>query len=213
MEQLKLKFLPLCQVISILLNCLFWVASSLPKSLSNIEFETLIINVFGLVVGGILLFLCWAKSYSEQSDWFIGILNICNIFLIIALVIHSFVKEEKESEIEHIIASIFNVLMYLSLLQNPLLIYLKQSYQQGSLPFPQLILGSLSSCFWIIYGILTCKKEVYIPNSIGLFFLIVISIFCIKIKKVFQKNESFGINSIISEGFVSQPLIDTETQG
>ena len=121
--------------------------------------------------------------------------------------------EDKSQSINQIIASFFNVLMYLSLLQNPLLIYLKQSYQQGSLPFPQLILGSLSSCFWIIYGILTCKKEVYIPNSIGLFFLIVISIFCIYIKKEFKKNERFGLNSITSEGFVSQSPIETDTQG
>ena len=209
-KQLEIKFLPLCQVISILLNCLFWIASTFTftESQKEEELEALIINAIGLVVSGILLFLCWAKSYSEQSDWFIGILNICNIFLIIAVSVgkHSLL-------ITQIIASIFNVLMYLSLLQNPLLIYLKQSYQQGSLPFLQLIVGLLSSFVWIIYGVLTCKPEVSITNSIGLFFLIAILIFCIKIKKEFKKNERLGLDSIISEGIVSQSQIETDTQG
>ena len=215
-KQLEIKFLPLCQVISILLNCLFWIASTFTYTESQKEeiksnkeeLEALIINAIGLVVGGILLFLCWAKSYSEQSDWFIGILNICNIFLIIAVYVG-----KHSPLITKIIASIFNVLMYLSLLQNPLLIYLKQSYQQGSLPFLQLIVGLLSSFVWIIYGVLTCKPEVSITNSIGLFFLIAILIFCIKIKKEFKKNERLGLDSIISEGIVSQSQIETDTQG
>lgn len=205
-KQLELKFLPLCQIISILLNCLFWIAST--ESKKEEKLATLIINAIGLVIGGILLFLCWAKSYSEQSDWFIGILNICNIFLIIAVSVG-----KQFLLITQIIASIFNVLMYLSLLQNPLLIYLKQSYQQGSLPFLQLIVGLLSSFVWIIYGVLTCKPEVSITNSIGLFFLITILIFCIKIKKEFKKNERLGLDSIISEGIVSQSQIETDTQG
>jgi hypothetical protein len=216
-EKMQLKFLPLFQVIFILLNCLFWFTTNLPY---NLDFntplikESLPINIFGLVTGIVLLFFCWANSYSENSYLFILILNICNFLFQIAMFIHFYTQNSNKNEenegdpITKIIAIIFNVLMYLSLLQNPLAIYLEKNYREGSLPLYQIIIGLLSTVVWIIYGILMTRTEVLIPNTLGFIVLIGISLFCLKIIKKFQNNEN--VNSVTSEGFVSQ--IETDTQ-
>lgn len=218
-ERMQIKFLPLFQVISVLLNCLFWIISYLPDGEMSLEsiLESLIINTFGLFTGIGLLFYCWVKSYSENSCLFISILNVCHSFFQIAIFIHFYTQtlgEENQGKlITQIIACIFNVLMYVSLLQNPFLIYFEKKYQKDFLPLDQLYIGLLSTGVWIIYGMVKDDRWIIIPNSIGLFFLIIILIFCIIIKKVIQKNERIGLNSIISEVFVSQSPIETDTQG
>ena len=213
-ERMQIKFLPLFQVISVLLNCLFWTTSYLPNGKMTIEFilESLVINIFGLLTGIGLLFYCWVKSYSENSYLFILILNICNFFFQIAMFIHFTLNSGQDKElITKIIAGIFNVLMYLSLLQNPLVIYLEKNYREGSLPLGQIIIALLSTVVWIIYGILKRdnRLEVLIPNILGFIVLIGILLFRWKIIKKFQNNEN--VNSVTSEGFVSQSSIETDT--
>ena len=199
----------------VLLNCLFWFTTNLPNN-SNFNTqlikESLPINIFGLLAGIVLLFFCWENSYSENSYLFILILNICNFFFQIAMFIHFTLKSDQDKElITKIIAGIFNVLMYLSLLQNPLVIYLEKNYREGSLPLGQIIIALLSTVVWIIYGILKRdnRLEVLIPNILGFIVLIGILLFRWKIIKKFQNNEN--VNSVTSEGFVSQSSIETDT--
>lgn len=200
-KKMQIQYLPILQVLSIIFNCLFWITSTVP-SIDNIKdnLKTLIINVIGLIIGLLFLFLCWIKSYSENPDMFILILNIFNIFFQVAFGTYYAIKETYGKIISQIIAGIFNVLMYLSLLQNPLINYYQHKYQKYSLPFIQIFVGLASTIIWFIYGILSMKYEVIIPNVIAIIFLIAILIFCkiiTKIQYVELNEESEEQNQII----------------
>ena len=182
-------YLPGSQVFAIIFNCMFWVISAFStKNITNTaQWETILCNAIGLSVGFILIVIYWAFSYKTKSTNFIYLFNVCNITFQVGWLIYYLFEDSASTTSSgmsptQIIASVFNIVMYASLIQNPLLVLKDGEVNPDIIPYVELAVGFASTLAWLLYGLITLKNQVIIPNIAGIVCLATIFLFCLCVK-------------------------------
>ena len=158
--KLKTEYLPITLLLTILLNCTFWLLHGITSSIigDKIWYSLLICNGYGLIINVTLLFLFLYLYLDKNIIQFIGYgLFVINVLGQVCYIIEIWVlkKGAKNNEYNNLIgtvATIVNVCMYLSPAVN--IIKLFQTGKYEFLPIVTNIVGFITTVVWLIYGIL-----------------------------------------------------------
>jgi len=206
--QLKPEHLPLTLLLSILLNCTFWILHGITTSIieKKIWWSLLICNFYGLIINITLLFLFLYIYLEKNIKNFLGYgLFVINILIEISYLIEIWVlkKGKRNDEYNNLIggvATIFNVCMYLSPATNIIRLLQNESYE--FLPIFTNIVGFITTLVWLVYGILTfdskndSAKYTLYSNSFSVFIVTIQIIFWIYyfIHSIYIEDLNYEIN-------------------
>jgi len=162
-EHQDIKNMPLFLILTIIFNCLFWLLNAFSSTDLNAWIPLLVSNIGGLVMNTVLLFFYLFVYLKKNVKKFLGFgFFVVNLMVEITYVTFRYVISVKtDSETFHLIgfvATIINVLMYSSPIQNIKLIIKEGKYE--ALPIYTLILGFFTTFTFFIQGIISyCYAE------------------------------------------------------
>lgn len=162
-EHQDIKNMPLFLILTIIFNCLFWLLNAFSSNDLNAWIPLLVSNIGGLVMNTVLLFFYLFVYLKKNVKKFLGFgFFVVNLMVEITYVTFRYVISVKtDSETFHLIgfvATIINVLMYSSPIQNIKLIIKEGKYE--ALPIYTLILGFFTTFTFFIQGIISfCYAE------------------------------------------------------
>ena len=162
-EHQDIKNMPLFLILTIIFNCLFWLLNAFSSTNILAWIPLLVSNIGGLVMNTVLLFFYLFVYLRKNVKKFLGFgFFVVNLLVEITYVTFRYVISVKtDSETFHLIgfvATIINVLMYSSPIQNIKLIIKEGKYE--ALPIYTLILGFFTTFTFFIQGIISfCYAE------------------------------------------------------
>ena len=162
-EHHDIKNMPLFLILTIIFNCLFWLLNAFSSNDLYAWIPLLASNIGGLVMNTILLFFYLFVYLKKNVKKFLGFgFFVVNLMVEITYITFRYVISVKtDSETFHLIgfvATIINVLMYSSPIQNIKLIIKEGKYE--ALPIYTLILGFFTTLTFFIQGIISyCYAE------------------------------------------------------
>ena len=162
-EHQDIKNMPLFLILTIIFNCLFWLLNAFSSTNILAWIPLLVSNIGGLVMNTVLLFFYLFVYLRKNVKKFLGFgFFVVNLMVEITYVTFRYVISVKtDSETFHLIgfvATIINVLMYSSPIQNIKLIIKEGKYE--ALPIYTLILGFFTTFTFFIQGIISfCYAE------------------------------------------------------
>ncbi len=162
-EHQDIKNMPLFLILTIIFNCLFWLLNAFSSTNIFAWIPLLVSNIGGLVMNTVLLFFYLFVYLRKNVKKFLGFgFFVVNLMVEITYVTFRYVISVKtDSETFHLIgfvATIINVLMYSSPIQNIKLIIKEGKYE--ALPIYTLILGFFTTFTFFIQGIISfCYAE------------------------------------------------------
>ena len=162
-EHQDIKNMPLFLILTIIFNCLFWLLNAFSSTNILAWIPLLVSNIAGLVMNTVLLFFYLFVYLKKNVKKFLGFgFFVVNLMVEITYVTFRYVISVKtDSETFHLIgfvATIINVLMYSSPIQNIKLIIKEGKYE--ALPIYTLILGFFTTFTFFIQGIISfCYAE------------------------------------------------------
>ena len=162
-EHQDIKNMPLFLILTIIFNCLFWLLNAFSSNDLYAWIPLLVSNIGGLVMNTVLLFFYLFVYLKKNVKKFLGFgFFVVNLMVEITYVTFRYVISVKtDSETFHLIgfvATIINVLMYSSPIQNIKLIIKEGKYE--ALPIYTLILGFFTTFTFFIQGIISfCYAE------------------------------------------------------
>jgi len=162
-EHHDIKNMPLFLILTIIFNCLFWLLNAFSSTNILAWIPLLVSNIGGLVMNTVLLFFYLFVYLKKNVKKFLGFgFFVVNLMVEITYVTFRYVISVKtDSETFHLIgfvATIINVLMYSSPIQNIKLIIKEGKYE--ALPIYTLILGFFTTFTFFIQGIISyCYAE------------------------------------------------------
>ena len=162
-EHQDIKNMPLFLILTIIFNCLFWLLNAFSSTDIFAWIPLLVSNIGGLVMNTVLLFFYLFVYLKKNVKKFLGFgFFVVNLMVEITYVTFRYVISVKtDSETFHLIgfvATIINVLMYSSPIQNIKLIIKEGKYE--ALPIYTLILGFFTTFTFFIQGIISyCYAE------------------------------------------------------
>ena len=162
-EHQDIKNMPLFLILTIIFNCLFWLLNAFSSTNILAWIPLLVSNIGGLVMNTVLLFFYLFVYLKKNVKKFLGFgFFVVNLMVEITYVTFRYVISVKtDSETFHLIgfvATIINVLMYSSPIQNIKLIIKEGKYE--ALPIYTLILGFFTTFTFFIQGIISyCYAE------------------------------------------------------
>lgn len=171
-RKLEPQSIPLFLLLSILLNCLFWVIYA-TEDKDNILVLPLVTNSIGLGVNIVLMFL-YLYIFLEQKLWeflgysfFVVDILVEIYYLMMRYIVHNNIK--RHPQLIEFIANIIGVFMYASPAQNIFKVIKTGKYEM--LPILTNVLGFVSTLIWLFYGATTEKPQTLASNGIS--FLII----------------------------------------
>ena len=184
-EHQDIRNMPLFLILTIIFNCLFWLLNAFSSEDINAWIPLLVSNLGGLIINTGLLFFYLFVYLKRNINKFLGF-GFFVVDLMVEVTYLTFryiIKKGEDYENFHLIgfvATIINVLMYSSPLQNIKLIIKQGRYE--ALPIYTLITGFFVTLTFFIQGIIsycmTDKKnerrnaiETMISNGISFFLL------------------------------------------
>ena len=162
-EHQDIKNMPLFLILTIIFNCLFWLLNAFSSTDIFAWIPLLVSNIGGLVMNTVLLFFYLFVYLKKNVKKFLGFgFFVVNLMVEITYVTFRYIISVKtDSETFHLIgfvATIINVLMYSSPIQNIKLIIKEGKYE--ALPIYTLILGFFTTFTFFIQGIISyCYAE------------------------------------------------------
>ena len=188
-EHQNLRNMPLFLILTIIFNCLFWLLYlfSIKRKNEYTWIPLLVSNLCGLILNTGLLFFYLFIYLERKIVKFLGFgFFVVDLMVeVIYLTFRYIIKKDKESDnfqLVGFIATIINVLMYSSPIQNIKLIIKLGKYE--ALPIYTLITGFLVTLCFFIQGIITyftfnderkSATQTMISNGISFFFLLCFS--------------------------------------
>ena len=177
--------MPLFLILTIIFNCLFWLLNALSSDDIKAWIPLLVSNIGGLIINTGLLFFYLFVYLKRNIKKFLGF-GFFVVDLMVEVTYLTFryiIKKDRDYENFHLIgfvATIINVLMYSSPIQNIKLIIKQGRYE--ALPIYTLITGFFVTLTFFIQGIISyCTTnakndrrnaiETMISNGISFFFL------------------------------------------
>ena len=184
-EHQDIRKMPLFLILTIIFNCLFWLLNAFSSEDIKAWIPLLVSNIGGLVINTGLLFFYLFVYLKRNIKKFLGF-GFFVVDLMIEITYLTFryiIKKDKDYENFHLIgfvATIVNVLMYSSPIQNIKLIIKMGIYE--ALPIYTLITGFFVTLLFFIQGIISyCTSnlknerrnaiETMISNGISFFLL------------------------------------------
>ena len=159
----NMKNLPLLLILSIIFNCLFWLLNAFCSDNLVGWIPLLISNIGGLAVNTFLVFFYLFFFLEKDKKKFLGYsFFVVNLMVEITYLIYRYVididkdDQEKSTNNFHLIgfvATIINVFMYSSPLQNIKLVIKEGKYE--AIPIYTILSGFLATITFFIYGILS----------------------------------------------------------
>ena len=171
--------LPILLLVTIILNCLCWIAQGIfskqhEGSHGEIWISVVIFNGIGFGVNFILLTVHLFKYLDKKMIQFLGytlfLANCC------AEIGYGFYRIQEYEGIIGLVATIVNMCMYASPIQNIVLLFKTRKHQ--FLPILTNCIGFISCVSWLVYGAL-CKKEretkikTMVSNGVSLFVIVI----------------------------------------
>lgn len=157
-EHQDIKNVPLFLILTIIFNCLFWLLNAFSSHDYKSWIPLLISNIGGLVINIVLLFFYLFVYLKRNIKKFLGF-GFFVVDLIIEITYLTFryiIDKDYDNDTFHLIgfvATIINVLMYSSPLQNIKLIIKQGKYE--ALPIYTLCCGFLVTLSFFIQGIIS----------------------------------------------------------
>ena len=154
-----IKNVSLALIISILLNCLFWVLNGFSSDDISEWIPLLISNIGGLIINIALLFWYLYVFLEGNKKQFLGYgFFVVDLLLEIGYFIYRFIISDQSSDSFHVIgyfATIMNIFMYSS----PYLNYKKiiNSKNSGSIPLYTIISGIFTCLIFFIQGFVSFR--------------------------------------------------------
>lgn len=167
----SIKRIPICLLLTTLLNCLFYFIFSLKTGEgSNKDYIGLITNGIGLISNIVILFL-FLYLFLDGHIWkFLGYgLFTVNCLAEITFGIYCLFQSNKEGGLNNkigFVSMIINMLMYASPMTNIYSLFTTKEYQ--FLPILTNVIGLFTTMIWIIYGILEGEDRPVYSNGISL---------------------------------------------
>lgn len=194
-EHRDIKNMPLFLILTIIFNCLFWLLNAFSSNNKKDWIPLIVSNIGGLVINTVLLFFYLFVYLNRNVKKFLGFgFFVVNLIVEITYVTFRYIilpekddedskDSSKETESFHLIgfvATIINVLMYSSPLQNLKIIMKEGKYD--ALPIYTLFVGLLTTLIFFIQGIISfCSAdeqndrrnaiETMISNGVSFFLL------------------------------------------
>ena len=185
-EHQDIKNIPLFLILTIIFNCLFWLLNAFSSNDLNSWIPLLVSNIGGLIINIALLFFYLFILLKKNVKKFLGF-GFFVINLIVEITYLTFryiiIADPGNNETFHLIgfvATIINILMYSSPVQNIKMIMKEGKYE--ALPIYTLVVGFFVTLTFFIQGIVSftiaddhIKKrnasETMISNGISFFLL------------------------------------------
>ena len=182
-EHHDISNIPLFLILTIIFNCLFWLLNAFSSDDLSDWIPLLVSNIGGLLMNTVLLFFYLFIYLQKNVKKFLGFgLFVINLMIEITYLTFRYIidKEDDDFHIIGFVATIVNVLMYSSPLQNIKLIIKEGKYQ--ALPIYTLISGFFVTLSFFIQGIISyCSSddsddkrdatETMVSNGISFFLL------------------------------------------
>ena len=162
-ENQDIKNLPLFLILCIIFNCLFWLLNAFSSHNLKDWIPLLVSNIGGLVINIILLFFYLFVYLKRNINKFLGFgFFVVDLIIEITYLTFRYIIDKKDdNETFHLIgfvATIINVLMYSSPLQNIKIIIKEGKYE--ALPIYTLSVGFLVTLSFFIQGIISfCSTD------------------------------------------------------
>ncbi len=204
-NKLQIENIPMCFLISIVLNCLFWIGLGIMKDWVSM----IICNGIGLGVNFVMVLLHLYKFFNKRLGAFFAF----SLYLLIVIVglffiIKSFINDVTTGTI----AMILNILMYSSPFVNIIKLIRKGEY--NFLSILANIIGFFTCCIWLIYGITKSDASTIISNliSIGLVLIQIITwlVFFYRKKLKHPTEVANVIDEQLDIGIIQTNAISTE---
>ena len=150
----KIKNMPLFLILTIIFNCLFWLLQAFSSDDLGAWVPLLISNVIGLVMNTSLLFFYLYIYLNKDIKKFLGYgFFVVDLMIEITYIIFRYVIETNGSfHLIGLVATVINILMYSSPLQNLKKIIKERKYE--ALPIITLIVGLVTTLTFLLRGIL-----------------------------------------------------------
>ena len=150
----KIKNMPLFLILTIIFNCLFWLLQAFSSEDLGSWVPLLISNIIGLIMNVSLLFFYLYIFLQKDIKKFLGYgFFVVDLMIEISYLIFRYVVETNGSfHLIGLVATVINILMYSSPLQNIKKIMKEKKYE--ALPILTLIIGLLTTLTFLIKGIL-----------------------------------------------------------
>lgn len=155
----NIKDMPLLLILTIIFNCLLWLLNAFSSGDITAWIPLLVSNIGGLAVNTLLLFFYLFIYLNKQVKQFLGF-GFFVVDLLVEVTYLTFryiivVSKDKDSTFHLIgfVATIVNVIMYLSPIQNIKVIIQQRKYQ--ALPIYTLIIGFFSTLTFFTQGIIS----------------------------------------------------------
>lgn len=183
-EHHDIKNVPLFLILTIIFNCLFWLLNAFSSDDYSDWIPLLVSNIGGLLINTVLLFFYLFIYLNRNVKKFLGFgFFVINLMIEVTYLTFRYIIDKDNDDDFHLIgfvATIVNVLMYSSPLQNIKLIIKEGKYQ--ALPIYTLISGFFVTLSFFIQGILSyCSAddsddkrdatETMVSNGISFFLL------------------------------------------
>jgi len=163
-EHQDIKNMPLFLILTIIFNCLFWLLNAFSSEDIKDWIPLLISNIGGLIINIILLFFYLFVYLKKNIKKFLGFgffvidLIIEITYLTFRYIIDLDDKDKKTFHLIGLVATVINVLMYSSPIQNIKLIMKEGKYE--ALPIYTLSVGFFVTLSFFIQGIISfCSAD------------------------------------------------------
>ena len=156
--KLNVETLPITLLLTILFNCTFWILHGITESIStgNVWYSLLICNGYGVLLNIAILFLYLYLLLEKNIKKFIGFgLFVVDLLFEVSYLMEIWIirKKSDSNQLVGFVATVINILMYLSPATN--IVKLCTTGEYEFLPILTNIVGFLTTLLWLIYGILT----------------------------------------------------------
>lgn len=171
---IELYEVPFIQLLCIILNCSAYMIFGIK---GRGDFQNLLTNSIGLLLGLLVLFRLWYVIQKDKgSEYYFYLFLILNI---IAQIFYFIYRSENAEELSEFVAKIMNVTMYLVINQNDFFAWNQKKAEK--IPILSACLGLVASFFWFLFAYFTSpnKREsnssqvTQFSNGVSIFVLLV----------------------------------------
>jgi hypothetical protein len=158
-ERQAIRDMPLLLILTIIFNCLLWLLNAFSSENISAWIPLLVSNIGGLAVNTLLLFFYLFIYLNKRVKQFLGFgFFVVDLLIEVTYLTYRYIikKSEGTDSAFHLIgfvATIINVIMYLSPIQNIKIIIKQRKYQ--ALPIYTLIIGFFSTLTFFTQGVIS----------------------------------------------------------
>ena len=160
-EHQDIKKMPLFLILTIIFNCLFWLLNAFSSGDIKAWIPLLVSNIGGLLINTLLLFFYLYVYLNKNIKRFLGYgFFVVDLMVEVTYLTFRYIIKQDYASFHLIgfVATIVNVLMYSSPIQNIKMIIKESKYE--ALPIYTLLVGFLVTLTFLIEGIIAyCSAE------------------------------------------------------